>query len=159
VRSRGTRRNALFGRDVVIAYALIVALYLLKFISFQPGQIPPYLLIVAYDLVEVVLPFLTPYYPLGFPLFLYVLALGGAYITRALRVTDDDRSAWLQTLGGVCLVIGILSLGFGAFVGGPLVSSTDNPTPLATTGVTGVILLGVAWWLLGRPRIPFTTPA
>ena len=116
-------------------------------------------MIVAYDLVEVVLPFLTPYYPLGFPLFLYVLALGGAYITRALRVTDDDRSAWLQTLGGVCLVIGILSLGFGAFVGGPLVSSTDNPTPLATTGVTGVILLGVAWWLLGRPRIPFTTPA
>jgi hypothetical protein len=157
--SRGTLRNALFGRDVVIAYAIIVALYLLKFIPFQPGQIPPYLLIVAYDLVEVVLPFLTPYYPIGFPLFLYVLALGGAYITRTLRVTDKDQSAWLQTLGGVFLVIGILSLGFGAFVGGPLVSSTDNPTPLAITGVTGVILLGTAWWLLGRPRIPFITPA
>ena len=157
--SRGTRRNALFGRDVVIAYALIVALYLLKFVPFQPGQIPPYLLIVAYDVVEGVLPVLTPYYPLGFPLFLYVLALGGASITRALRVTDNDRSAWLQTLGGVCLVIGILSLGFGAFVGGPLVSSTDNPTPLAITGVTGVVLLGIAWWLLGRPTIPFTTPA
>jgi hypothetical protein len=35
--SRETRRNALFARDVVIAYAIIVALYLLKFIPFQPG--------------------------------------------------------------------------------------------------------------------------
>ena len=156
--SRHTLRNALLGRDVAIAYALIVALYLLKFIPFQPVQIPPSL-IVAYDLVEVALPFLTPYYPIAFPLFLYVLAIGGAEIPRKLRGTDSEQTAWLQTLGGVCLIIGILSLGFGAFVGGPLVSPTDNPTPLAITGTTGIVFLVAAWWLLGHPTFKSATPA
>ncbi len=155
--SRRTLRNALFGRDVAIAYAILVALYLLKSVPFQPAQIPPYLLIVTYDLVEVAIPFLTPYYPIAFPLFLYVLAVSGAGITRRRRVPDSDQSAWLQTLGGVCLLVGILSLGFGAFVGGPLVASTDNPTPLAITGATGVVFLAVAWWLLERPTIRATT--
>lgn len=157
--SRQTLRNALFGRNVAIAYTIIVALYLLKSIPFQPVQIPPYLLIVAYDLVEVALPFLTPYYPVAFPSFLYVLAVGGAGIARALHAADGEQSAWLRTLGGVCLIIGVLSLGFGAFVGGPLVSPTDNPTPLAITGATGIIFLLIAWWLLGRPTIQSTTPA
>ncbi|MDZ7745866.1 MAG: hypothetical protein U5K28_04845 [Halobacteriales archaeon] len=116
-------------------------------------------MIVAYDFVEVALPFLTPYYPIAFPLFLYALAIGGAAITRKFRATDSQQSAWLQTLGRVCLIIGILSLGFGAFVGGPLVSPTDNPTPLVITGATGIVFLGMAWWLLGRPTIQFTTPA
>lgn len=152
-------RNGLFGRDVAIAYAIIVALYFLKFIRFQPVQIPPYLLIVAYDLVEVTLPFLTPYHPVGFPLFLYLLAIGGAGITRRLRTTDGEQGAWLQTLGGVCLIVGIVSLGFGAFVGGPVVSATDNPTPLAITGATGIIFLVAGWMLLGRPTIQASAPA
>lgn len=152
--SRQTLRNALLGRDVAIAYALLVALYLLKFIRFQPVQIPPYLLIVAYDLIEVALPFLTPYHTIGFPLFLYVLAVIGAAITRRLQTVDSERSAWLRTFGGICLIIGTLSLAFGAIVGGPVVSPTDNPTPLAITGAAGIILLLAGWWLLGRPSIP-----
>jgi hypothetical protein len=155
--SRHTLRNALIGRDVAIAYAIVVALYLLKFVPFQPVQIPPYLLIVAYDLVEVAIPFLTPYYPIAFPLFLYVLAVAGAGITRYGRTADSDQSVWLQTLGGVCLLVGIIALGFGAFVGGPLVSPTDNPTPLAITGATGVVFLAGAWWLLARPTVQSTT--
>jgi hypothetical protein len=157
--SRHALRKSLLGRDVAIAYAVIVALYLLKFIPFQPVQIPPYLLIVAYDLVEVAVPFLTPYYPVAFPVFLYVLAIGGAGITRRIRSTDTEQSAWLQTLGGVCLIIGTLSLGFGVFVGGPLISPTDNPTPLAITGTTGIVFLMIAWWLLGRPTMQSATPA
>jgi hypothetical protein len=156
--SRRTLRNALLGRDVAIAYAVIVVLYLLKFVPFQPTQIPPYLLIVAYDLTEVAFPFLTPYYPIAFPLFLYVLAVSGAGITQKLRGTDD-QTAWLQTLGGVCLIIGLISLGFGAFVGGPLISPTDNPTPLAITGATGIIFLVTAWWLLGRPPVQASPPS
>lgn len=157
--SRPTLRNALLGRDVAIAYALIVGLYLLKFVSFQPLQIPPYLLIVAYDLVEMALPFLAPHYPIGFALFLYLLAIGGAGIARRLRTTDGEQRAWLQTLGGVCLIVGILSLGFGAFVGGPVISPTDNPTPLAITGATGIIFLVVSWVLLGRPTGQSSAPA
>ncbi|WP_435097204.1 hypothetical protein [Halorubrum sp. N11] len=156
---RQTLRKILLGRDVAVAYAILVALYLLKFIPFQPVQIPPYLLIVAYDLVEVALPVLTPYYLVAFPLFLYVLAVSGAGITRKLRASNSEQSVWLQTLGGVCLIIGLFSLAFGAFVGGPLVATTDNPTPLAITGATGVILLVIALWLLGRPLSHTTTSA
>lgn len=143
-------RRILLGREVAIAFAVIAVLYLVRFIRFQPLQIPAYLLIVAYDLVEVALPVLAPYHPVGFPLFLYLLAVVGAGAARRLR-TGEEGTAWGRSIGGVALVVGTISLAFGAFVGGPLVSATDNPTPLAITGATGAILLLVGWWLLGRP--------
>lgn len=143
-------RRILLGREVAIAFAVIAVLYLVRFIRFQPLQIPAYLLIVAYDLVEMALPVLAPYHPVGFPIFLYLLAVIGAGAARRVRA-GDDGSAWARSIGGVSLVVGTISLAFGAFVGGPLVSPTDNPTPLAITGVTGIVLLLVGWWLLGRP--------
>ena len=147
--ARRTFRRTLLGRDIAIAYAVVVALYLVKFVGFQPFQIPAYLMIVAYDVVEVVLPVLTPYYPIGFPLFLYLLAIIAAGAVRWLRSDDGERATWTQIAGGVCLVVGSLSLLFGAFVGGPLVSPADNPTPLAITGATGIVFIIGAWWLLG----------
>jgi len=156
--SRRALGRALVGRDVAVAFAVLGAVYLARRVEFQPLQIPAYLLIVTYDLVEVALPFLTPYHPLVFPLFLYLLAVVGAGAARWLGADGEGRSAVTRTAGGVCLVVGTLSLLFGAFVGGPLISPTDNPTPLAVTGVTGVGLLGVGWLLLGptpwRPPAP-----
>lgn len=149
--TRRELRQVLLGRDVATAYAIIVALYALKFVRFQPIQIPPYLLIAAYDFVEVAVPMLTPYHPVGFPLFLYLLAVIGAGVARWFRPETEGGSIWLRTAGGICLVVGMISILFGAFVGGPLVSATDNPTPLAITGATGVILLVASWWLLGHP--------
>lgn len=149
--SRHTLRTALLGRDVAVAYGSILALYLLKFVGSQALQVPPYLLIAAYDLVEIALPALTPYHPVGFPLFLYALAVGGAGVTRLVRTSDGDGTTWPETLGGVCVVVAALSLAFGAFVGGPVISPTDNPTPLAVTGATGAVFLVAAWWLLRHP--------
>lgn len=149
--TRKTLRRAFLGRDVAVAYAVIIALYLVRHVRFQPLQIPAYLLIVAYDIVEMVLPVLTPYHPIGFPIFLYLLAIVGAGVARQLRTDDEADSAWIRTAGGVGLVIGVLSLLFGAYVGGPLIAPTDNPTPLAITGAAGIILLIGSWWLLGRP--------
>lgn len=146
-----TLRRALLGREVAVAFAVIAALYLVRFVGFQPLQIPAYLLIVAYDIVEVALPVLTPYHPFAFPVFLYGLAIVGAGAARMLRSDDGEGGSVLQAVGGVCLVVGMLSVVFGAFVGGPLVSPTDNPTPLAITGATGVVLLVAGWLLLGRP--------
>jgi len=127
--SRRTLRNVPFGRDVAVAYAIVVALSLPKFVPFQPVQIPPSLSIVAYDLVEVAAPPLTPYYPIAFPVFLYVIAIGSAGIARKFRSTDSEQSPWRQTLGGVRLVVGIVSLGFGAFVGG----ASDGRSPFVAT--------------------------
>lgn len=145
----GRARRTLLGRDVAVAYAVVIALYLVRTVEFQPLQIPAYLLIVAYDVVEVVLPFLTPYYPLGFPLFLYLLALAGAGAAR--RLQSGDGSTVIRTVGGVCLVVGTISLLFGASIGGPLVTPGDNPTPLVITATTGSVLLVTGWWLLRRP--------
>lgn len=148
-----TLRHTLLSRDVAIAYAVIIVLYLMRGIRFQPLQIPAYLLIVAYDVVEVVLPFLTPYYPVGFLLFLYLLAIIGAGAARWLQSEGKNRPTVIRTVGGVCLVIGTISLLFGAYVGGPLIAPADNPTPLIITAATGIILLVTGWWLLDRPSI------
>lgn len=145
-------RRVLVGREVAIGFAVLAALYYARFIRFQPLQLPAYLLIVGYDLVELALPILDPYHGVGFPVFLYVLAILGAGAARGLRAGGETGSAWTRTLGGVALVIGMLSLVFGAVVGGPLVAPLDNPTPLAITATTGVSMLFAAWWLLGRPK-------
>lgn len=149
--TRRAVRRAFFGRGVAVAYAVVVALYLLKWTRFQPVQIPAYLMTVAYDLVEGALPMLTPFHPVGFPLFLYLLAIVAAGAARWLQDGAGGEADPMQTAGGVCLVVGSLSLLFGAFVGGPLISPTDNPTPLAITGATGIIFLASGWWLLGHP--------
>lgn len=144
-------RNALLGREVAVAYTILVGLYLLKYVTFQPLQIPAYLVIVAYDTVEVALPMLSPYYPIAFPLFLYLLAVIGAGVTRVVRPHLDEETGGLAVVGGICLVVGVISLVFGAVVGGPLIAPADNPTPLAITLATGLVFLAASWWLFGHP--------
>lgn len=154
--TRKTVRRVLAGRHVAAAYAVVVALYLVRYVQFQPLQIPAYLLVVAYDFVELALPAVSPYHPVGFPLFLYLLAVVGAAAAR--RAHDGAASDWTSAAGGVCLVVATLSLLFAAFVGGPLVSATDNPTPFAVTGATGVAFVLAGWWLL-RGRTAELVPA
>lgn len=153
--AQSTVQRTLIGREVAVAFAVISAFYVVRFIRFQPLQIPAYLLIVAYDLVEVTFPVLNPYHPIGFPVFLYLLAILGAGAARWLRAGDLEEVAWIRPVGGVCLVIGTLSLLFGAVVGGPIFAPADNPTPLAITGTTGVAFLLGGWFLLGRKVVPF----
>lgn len=149
--ARPALQRVLLGREVVVAFAIIVVLYLIRFVRFQPFQIPAYLLIVTYDLVEVALPVLTPYYPVVFPLFLYCIAIIGGAVARWFRPDTHEQWAIPRAAGGVSIVIGIISLLFGAYIGGPLVAPADNPTPLAILSTTGVVLLVIGWWLLSRP--------
>ncbi len=153
-----TLKRVLLGREVAVVFALLAGLYLVRFIQFRPLQIPAYLLIVIYDLVEAAQPFLTPYHPIAFPLFLYLLALGGGAVARGVGSANGARGTMVHAAASVCLLLGSISLAFGLFVGGPLVAPADNPTPLAITGATGVVLLAVGWWLLGRPTGRLTVP-
>lgn len=152
--TRLTFKRALLGREVAVAFGVIAALYLVRFVRFQPLQIPAYLLIVAYDFVEVGVPVLIPYHPIAFPVFLYLLAVLGGAMARWGTSKDGNAGAG-GAAGGVCLLIGGLSLAFGLFAGGPIVAPSNNPTPLAITGATGIILIVAGWWLLGRP-IPWS---
>lgn len=148
--TRRTVRRALLGREVAVTFAVIAALYLVRFVELPPVQLPAYLLIVAYDFIEGAVPVLTPYYPIGFPVFLYLLAVLGAATARWLGSTDDV-GPWRRAAGGSCLIVGSISLLFGAAVGGPLIAPLDNPTPLAITAAAGVILVVGGWWLLSGP--------
>lgn len=152
---RSTLQRVLLGREVAAAFGLITVLYLVRVVRFQPLQIPAYLLIVAYDIVEVVVPAITPYHPIGFPVFLYVVAVLGAALARSLRSRDRGVGGVRAGLGGVGVLVGMFSLAFGAFIGGPLVAPADNPTPLLITGTAGVLLVLAGWLLLGRPTGPF----
>lgn len=151
--AHSTLGRVLLGREVAVAFAVIVALYLVRVVRFQPLQLPAYLLIVAYDLVEVAVPVLTPFYPVAFPVFLYLLAVVGGAMARWARSEDDATGTWRRAAGGVCMLVGAFSLAFGALVGGPIVASMDNPTPLAITGATGIVFLVGAWWLLGHQSV------
>lgn len=141
-------RRALLGRDVATAYAAIVGLYLVRHLGFQPVQIPAYLFIVGYDFVELGLPAISPYHPVGFPLFLYLLAVLGAGVARWARAGPTPGFDARRAVGGVCVVVAMLAFLFAGIVRGPIVSPADNPTPLAITGLTGVIFAAAAWWLL-----------
>lgn len=145
--------RALLGRDVAVAYGVVVGLYLVRHVRLQPLQIPAYLLIVSYDLVEASAPAIAPYHPVGFPIYLYLLAVVAAGASRSVRPAGPGARSWAGVLGGVCLVVGALALGFAALVGGPLVAAHDNPTPLAITGSTALVLFAAGWWLLDRPSI------
>ena len=157
MRSRPTFQRVFLGREVAVAFVVIAALYLIRFVRIQPLQIPAYLLIVSYDIVEVALPVLTPYHPIAFPLFLYLLAIVGGALARGLRADAGKDGAIPRSVGGVCLIVGSISLAFGAYVGGPLIAPADNPTPLVITGATGVVLLTAGGWLLRRPTSRSTT--
>ena len=147
--ARRALHRALLGRDVLVAFAALAVLYLVRVVQVQALQIPAYLLIVTYDVIEATVPLLQPYYGVGFPLFLYLLAVLGAGVARAVRPATDNES-WTRGVGGVFVLVGLLSLTFGALVGGPLVAPRDNPTPLAITGAAGILLLVGGVWLARR---------
>lgn len=150
MRHREELVRGLLGRDVLIAYVFIGILYLLRNIDFRAFQIPGYLLIVAYDVIEVLVPPLAPFRSIGFPLFMYLLAVIGAGGARLLVASDEDGSNWRRGLGGVSVLFGFISISFGMAVGGPIVVASDNPTPLAITGLTGLAFLLVGLLLLAR---------
>lgn len=142
---RSRLRRVLLGPDVAVAFAVLAAMYLAMQVPFQPTQIPGYLLVVAYDLVEVAIPALTPYWPVGFPAFLYLLAVVGAAVGRVVR--DDE--GWVGSIGAGLVVVGMLAFGFALLIAGPT-ALAGNLAPVAITTVTGVVLVVVGWWLLRR---------
>jgi hypothetical protein len=154
---RTALREVFLGRSVAVAFAVLAGLYLARQLRLQPLQIPAYLLIVAYDAIEAALPAVAPYHAVGFPVFLYLLAVVSAGVARRLTPSTAAGKGLLRGLVAVCLTIGVLSLLLAAVIGGQLIAPADNPTPLVILSVTGAVFLLAGWWLLRRAPSPLAT--
>lgn len=141
-------------RDAVVAGAVIAGLYgLLYAVPLPPFAIPGYLMIVAFDALEAVLPSFpsSTAYDAAFATFLAVLALLSA-LTASWARTHGSLDGWRAGAGSALAVLGALALVIG--VGLLLPSGNVQVVPLLIITVTGIaLLLGGAAVAFGRTAI------
>ena len=113
--------------------------------SVQPLQIPGYLLIVGFDLLEVVFGSAGNNYDILFAVYLLGLGIVGASVTHVLSGLAQDFPRWRSGVAGAFSVVGILSLVFAlnVFLG------TSQIVPVLTTAAAGLVMLAFAGWLVG----------
>ena len=137
-----------FVRDAVVGTAVIAGLYGLAFgVQFPPVQIPGYLIIMGFDMLEGVLGSVQSNFDLVFGLYLVGLGLTGAAVVTVFREVTGERGrpAWQSGVAGALAVVGVLSLVFALFV----LSGSTQLTPVLITGAVGLVFLAVAAWLVG----------
>jgi hypothetical protein len=137
-----------FARDALIATVAVVGLYLLgEGAQFQPLQIPWYLLVVGFDVLEAVFGSAGKNYDLLFGAYLVGLGVLGAVVAAGVRRLTPDSSRSTLRLGaaGALSVVGGISL----LVAAAILVGTSQLAPVLITGATGLVMLGVAGWLAG----------
>ena len=136
-----------FVRDAIVAALTIVGVYGLgQGVQFQPVQIPGYLLIVGFDVLEAVFGSAGRSYDVLFAAYLLGFGVVGAAVAYVLRrrAGETDVPGWRFGAAGALVVVGALSLFFALNVLG-----SGGVTPALVTGATALVLLGVAGWLAG----------
>jgi hypothetical protein len=140
------RRSVSLARDVVVSTAVVGGLYGLAFVEFQPVQIPGYLLIVGFDILEATLGSAGSNYDVLFYVYLVGLGVLGGALSHVLRTwTDDGVAGWRRGVAGALVVTGVLAFSFALMV---LVGSSQL-TPVLITGATGLVSFAIAGWLTG----------
>lgn len=147
-----------FVRDAVVATVAVVGLYgLAQGVQFPPTQIPGYLLVVGFDLLEMAFGSVGAYYDVLFAAYLLGLGLVGAAVAHVFQgwTRETERPGWRFGVAGALAVVGALSLLFGLAVS----LGTDQWAPTLITGAAGLVMLALASWLGGliefesdRPR-------
>lgn len=136
-------RESVFVRDGVVATALLAALYLLApRVDEQALQIPGYLLIVGFDLLESVFGPVQSAFYVVFALYIVALGVAGAGLASGFRRIAGRTSlpAWRIGIAAALTVVAVIALGFGAMV----YSGTMQSEPVQILGTTGVVLLALA---------------
>jgi hypothetical protein len=142
------RNSVGFVREAVIAVVVVVGLYgLSSSVQFSPAQIPAYLLIVGFDMLEVTFGSAGAYYPVLFGAYLVGLGVAGAVVVHTFRrwTSEADLPSWRLGVAGAFTVVGALSLLFALSI----LIGTSQMDAVVITGVTGLIFLALAGWLAG----------
>lgn len=145
----------IFVRDAIVSTLVLVGLYgLAQGVQFQPVQIPGYLLIVGFDVLEGLFGSAGSAYPLLFAAYILGLGVSGAAIATVLRTQsrETSRSLWRVGMAGALGVVGTISILYGVVI----LVRTSQLVPVLITGVVGVILLALAGWLAGLISPPVT---
>ncbi|WP_232702518.1 hypothetical protein [Halobacterium wangiae] len=137
-----------FLRDTVIATVVLAGLYGLAVgVQFQPVQIPGYLLLVGFGVLDRTVGPSSASHPVLFAAYLLALGFVGATVAHVLstRVTPLRRPWWRVGVAAALALVGVLSLGFAVAV----LLGTSQLEPVLVTGAAGLLLLGLASWLSG----------
>jgi hypothetical protein len=135
-----------FVRDVVVSTLVLAGLYgLAQGVQFAPLQIPGYLLVVGFDVLEGVFGSAGSYYYLLFAAYVLGLGVVGGAVATVARGRSRDVAAWRVGVAGAVGVVGALSLLYGAI----LLVATSQLVPVGITGGVGLAMLAVAAWLAG----------
>lgn len=139
------RRSVSLARDVVVATAVVVGLYGLAFVELQPVQIPGYLLIVGFDILEATFGSAGSNYDVLFYAYLVGLGVLGGALSHSLRTwTDEGVPGWRRGVAGALVVTGVLAFSFALLV----LSGSSQLLPVLITGATGLISFAMAGWLV-----------
>ncbi|MFC4989756.1 hypothetical protein [Saliphagus infecundisoli] len=141
-----------FARDALVATVILAALYGLGAASqAAPLQLPAYLVVVGFDVLEVGFG-AAPVYRISFALYLVGLGVVAAAAAAGIRRLARGREVSSLRLGaaGALAVVGTLSLAVAASV----FLGTTQREPVAIAGTAGAVMLALAGWLGGLFAVP-----
>ncbi|GAB3691826.1 hypothetical protein GCM10028857_29680 [Salinarchaeum chitinilyticum] len=144
-----------FVRDAIVGTLTVVGLYGLGMsVQIPPVQIPAYLLIVGFDLLEVAFGSVGTYYDVVFAAYLLGVGVVGAATAHVIRNQADATGIpkWRFAVASVFVVVGGAALFFAVFI-----SPEAGRISVLITGTTAVVLLGLAGWLTGLLDAPTAT--
>lgn len=129
-------------RDVLVSMAVVIGLYALaEGLQFQPLQVPGYLLVVGFDVIERTFGAAGPYYHLWFGLYLATIGLVAAGVAQVIRPwTGEGLPGWRLAASSALAVIGVLAFGLAATV----LAGAGQLAPVLILAAAGAILLGFA---------------
>lgn len=140
-------------RDALVATAGVVGLYgLAQGVQFQPVRVPGYLLVVGFDALEGVFGSAGSSYRVLFAAYLVGLGVAAGTAAHFVRTWSNEAGlpSWRVGLAGTFALVGALSLAFATAI----LFGTAQLGPVFVAGTTGVVLLGLAGWLVGVVTVP-----
>lgn len=134
-----------FAKDAVAATVILVGLSGLTYgVQIHPLQIPGYILLVGFGTVGGAFGPRTVF-PAVYGVYLIALGVAGAAAVHAVqrRLPETHLASWRLGVAGAFGVTGALSILFAVIT----LFGTSQMDGVLLTGISGLILLGLASWL------------